>query len=183
MSFMNHMPHSVGSFQNCTPSLSHFWVIKSCLMPSRASLTVTWMVEAEKWIMPPVNAWDPATEPCPRPTSSPNAVAELLYAKRYCIFRYSWNCEMLWKQCNVCTINNIIYSIIMSIYSVGKIIIWSPADFVSNQISIWSPSKTWLSTWCRNPCWQAQRLDVSCSWGVCTHLRRDFGPLLFTDPF
>ncbi len=35
----------------------------------------------------------------------------------------------------------------------------------------------------KNPCWQSQRSDVSCSWPpVCTHLRRDFVPLLFADP-
>ena len=31
------------------------------------------------------------------------------------------------------------------------------------EISIWSPSKTWLSTCWRYRCWQAQRSDVCCS--------------------
>ncbi len=47
-----------------------------------------------------------------------------------------------------------------------------------SQISIWPLRKTWLSTWWQNPCWQSQRSDVSCS---CTHLRREFVPLLFAD--
>ncbi len=39
------------------------------------------------------------------------------------------------------------------------------------------------STWRQNPCWQSHRSDVSCSWPqVCTHLRRDFVPLLFAGP-
>ncbi len=32
-----------------------------------------------------------------------------------------------------------------------------------SQISIWPLSKTWLSTWWQNPCWQSQRSDISCS--------------------
>ncbi len=37
--------------------------------------------------------------------------------------------------------------------------------------------------WWQNPCWQSQRSDVSCvGHQVCTHLRRDFVPLLFADP-
>ncbi len=52
-----------------------------------------------------------------------------------------------------------------------------------SEISIWPFRKTWLSTWWQNPCWQSQRSDVSCSCHqVCTHLRRDFVPLLFADP-
>ncbi len=52
-----------------------------------------------------------------------------------------------------------------------------------SQISIWTLHKTWLSTWWQNPCWQSQRSDVSCRWHqVCTHLRRDFVPLLLADP-
>ncbi len=52
-----------------------------------------------------------------------------------------------------------------------------------SQISIWPLCKTWLSTWWQNHCWQSHRSDVSCSWPqVCTHLRRDFVPLLFAGP-
>ncbi len=44
--------------------------------------------------------------------------------------------------------------------------------------------KTWLSTWWQNPCWQSQRSGRFFEVGhqVCTHLRRDFVPLLFADP-
>ncbi len=51
-----------------------------------------------------------------------------------------------------------------------------------SQISICPLRKTWLSNWWKNPCWQSQRSDVSCSWpsglhtsqgGFCpTHLYR-----------
>ncbi len=50
-----------------------------------------------------------------------------------------------------------------------------------SEISIWPLRKTWLSTWWQNPCCQSQRSNVSWPPG-CTHLRRDFVPLLFADP-
>src|SRR4029434_2033727 len=38
-------------------------------------------------------------------------------------------------------------------------------------------------TWWNNPCWQAQTSDsLVVGHQVYTHLRRDFGPLLFADP-
>ncbi len=52
-----------------------------------------------------------------------------------------------------------------------------------SQISIWPLRKTWLSTWWQNPCWQSQgQTFLVVGHQVCTHLRRDFVPLLFADP-
>ncbi len=56
---------------------------------------------------------------------------------------------------------------------------------VGGIFDIWKKISKHDSTWWQNPCWQSQRSDVSCSWPqgkVCTHLRRDFVPLPFTDP-
>src|SRR4029434_3611037 len=45
------------------------------------------------------------------------------------------------------------------------------------------PSKTRLSTWWNNPCWQPQTSAfLVIGHQVYTHLRRDFGPFLFADP-
>lgn len=73
-----------GSFLNCTHSSSHFWGTKSSLMLCQGCRIATWRGEgAGRWIMPPASAWGPATEHCPRPTSSLNAVGALPYARRY----------------------------------------------------------------------------------------------------
>ncbi len=52
-----------------------------------------------------------------------------------------------------------------------------------SQISIWPLRKTWLSTWWQNPevNHRGQTFLVVCH-QVCTHIRRDFVPLLFADP-
>ncbi len=54
-----------------------------------------------------------------------------------------------------------------------------------SQTSIWPLHKTWLSTWWQNPCWQSHTVGhtfLVVGHQVCTHLRRDFVSLLFTDP-
>ncbi len=52
-----------------------------------------------------------------------------------------------------------------------------------SQISIWPLCKTRFSTWWQNPCcnYRGQTFLVV-GHQVCTHLRRDFVPLLFADP-
>ncbi len=52
-----------------------------------------------------------------------------------------------------------------------------------SEISIWPLHKTWLSTWWQNPCFthRGQTLLVV-GHQVCTHLGRDFLPLLFEGP-
>lgn len=76
-----------GSFLNFTPSLSHFLGTKSSLMLCQGCRIATWRGEgAGRWIMLLVSAWGPATEHCPRPTSSLNAVDALPYARRYAHF-------------------------------------------------------------------------------------------------
>lgn len=73
-----------GSFLNCTASSSLFWGTKSSLMLCPDCQIATWReVVAERWIMPPASAWGPATERCPRRTSSRNAVGALHFARRY----------------------------------------------------------------------------------------------------
>lgn len=73
-----------GSFPNCTRSSSLFWGTKSSLMLCQGCRIATWRGEgAGRWIMPPASAWGPATEHCPRPTSSLNAAGALPYARRY----------------------------------------------------------------------------------------------------
>src|SRR4029434_8338247 len=44
-----------------------------------------------------------------------------------------------------------------------------------------SPSKTCLSTWWNNPCWQAQTSDFSCSWSPGLHTSQE-GFWSFADP-
>ena len=43
---------------------------------------------------------------------------------------------------------------------------------LSRKISIWTPSKTWLSTWWNNPCWQAPtyRCMYVSIYGVCRYI-------------
>ncbi len=52
-----------------------------------------------------------------------------------------------------------------------------------SQIIIWPLRKTWLSTWWQNPCGNHRgQMFLVVGHQVCTHLRRDFVPLLFADP-
>lgn len=76
-----------GSFLNCIPSSSLFWGTKNSLMLCLGCQIATWRGEvAERWIMPPASGWGPATEHCPRPTSSPSAADAPRCARRYTHF-------------------------------------------------------------------------------------------------
>lgn len=60
---------------------------------------------AERWIMPPASAWGPATEHCPRPTSSPNAADALRCARRYTHFDFYKELSLNHFHAERCSVN------------------------------------------------------------------------------
>lgn len=75
---------ATGSFQSCTPSLSHFLVKRSSRILYPAYQNATWKgAEPERWTMLPVRDSVQVTEPCRKRTNNPSAVGEQRCAKRY----------------------------------------------------------------------------------------------------